>query len=126
MNLPFFIAKRYLVSKKKQNIINIISGISIAGIVVGTMAIIIVISVLNGFNNLLGQFYSSFDPDLKITAVEGKMFNVKDFDSDKLKTLPGVIHYAEIIEELALLKYGDQIIAATVKGVPENYSQYTN
>lgn len=126
MNLPFFIAKRYLVSKKKQNIINIISGISIAGIVVGTMAIIIIVSVLNGFNNLLGNFYSSFDPDLKITAVEGKMFDPKDLNSDKLKTHTDVVHYAEIIEELALLKYGEQIIPATVKGVPENYSQYTN
>jgi len=126
LNLPLFIAKRYLISKKKQNIINIISGISVAGIVVGTMAIIIVISVVNGFNQLLGQFYSSFDPDLKITSVEGKMFDPSDYDFQKIKSLSAVIHYAEIIEEMALLKYGSQIYPATVKGVPDNYNQYTN
>jgi lipoprotein-releasing system permease protein len=125
LNLPFFIAKRYLVSKKKQNIINIISGISIAGIVVGTMAIIVVISVMNGFHDLLGNFYSSFDPDLKITPVEGKMFNPNEFDFEKVKNHPEVAHFAKIIEEMALLKYGDQIIPATVKGVPANYSEYT-
>lgn len=126
MNLPLFIAKRYLISKKKQNIINIISGISIAGIVVGTMAIIIVISVLNGFNTLLGQFYSSFDPDIKITSVEGKMFDPSMFGFDKIRRHSEVAHYAEIIEEMALLKYGTQIYPATVKGVPENYNSYTN
>lgn len=126
MNLPFFIAKRYLISKKKQNIINIISGISIAGIVVGTMAIVIIISVLNGFNSLLSQFYSSFDPDLKITAVEGKMFNPSDFQFSEIKSHSNVVHYAEIIEEMALLKYGKQIYPAIIKGVPNNYPQYTN
>jgi lipoprotein-releasing system permease protein len=126
LNLPLFIAKRYLISKKKQNIINIISGISIAGIVVGAMAIIIVVSVLNGFNKLMEQFYSTFDPDIKITSVEGKMFDPKTFDVKKIKALSNVVHYAEVIEEMALLKYGNQIIPATVKGVPENYSQYTN
>ncbi|MCA1758565.1 MAG: ABC transporter permease, partial [Bacteroidales bacterium] len=65
MNLPLFIAKRYLVSKKKQNIINIISAISVGGIIVGTMALVIVLSVFNGFNILIDTFFSSFDPDLK-------------------------------------------------------------
>jgi lipoprotein-releasing system permease protein len=126
MNLPFFIAKRYLLSRKKQNIINIISGISLAGVVVGTMAIIIVVSVLNGFTTLIGLFYSNFDPDLKITAVEGKMFDPQTVNIDKIKTLPGVVSYAEVIEEVAMLKYGRQQYFATVKGVPDNYTEYTN
>jgi lipoprotein-releasing system permease protein len=126
MNLPFFIAKRYLVSRKKQNIINIISGISLAGVVIGTMAIIIVVSVLNGFTTLIGLFYSDFDPDLKITAVEGKMFDPQTVNIDKIKTFPGVVSYAEVIEEVAMLKYGRQQYFATVKGVPENYTEYTN
>lgn len=125
MNLPFFIAKRYLVSKKKQNIINIISGISVVGIIVGTMALVIVLSVFNGFSSLISTFFSSFDPDLKITAVEGKMFNPHDFPFDKIKKLPGVAHYSEVIEEVALLKYGGQQYVATVKGVPDNYNTYT-
>ncbi len=126
MNLPFFIAKRYLVSKKKQNIINIISSISLAGIVVGTMAIIIVVSVLNGFTDLIAVFYSDFDPDLKISAVEGKMFNPDTINVDELKAIPGVVSYAEVIEEVAMLKYGKQQYFATVKGVPDNYASYTN
>jgi lipoprotein-releasing system permease protein len=126
MNLPFFIAKRYLVSRKKQNIINIISGISLAGVVIGTMAIIIVVSVLNGFTTLIGLFYSNFDPDLKITAVEGKMFDPQTANIDKIKTLSGVVSYAEVIEEVAMLKYGRQQYFATVKGVPDNYTEYTN
>lgn len=126
MNLPLFIAKRYLVSKKKQNIINIISAISVGGIIVGTMALVIVLSVFNGFSILIDTFFSSFDPDLKITPVEGKMFNPAEYDFEKIKNLEGVVHYAEIIEEVALLKYGTQIYPAIVKGVPENYTKYTS
>ncbi|RIJ48637.1 ABC transporter permease [Maribellus luteus] len=126
MNLPFFIAKRYLVSKKKQNIINIISGISMAGIVVGAMAIIIIVSVMNGFTQLIGIFYSDFDPDLKITPAEGKMFDPAEIDVQKIKEVPGVVSYSEVIEEVAMLKYGKQQYPATVKGVPANYNQYTN
>ncbi|MCD6354197.1 MAG: ABC transporter permease, partial [Prolixibacteraceae bacterium] len=125
MNLPFFIAKRYLISKKKQNIINIISAISVGGIILGTAALIIVLSVFNGFSSLIKTFFSSFDPDLKITAVEGKMFTPSDYKFEELKTLPGVIHYAEVIEEVALLKYGRQQFPAVVKGIPANYASYT-
>jgi lipoprotein-releasing system permease protein len=126
LNLPLFIARRYLVSKKKQNIVNIISVISVGGIVIGTMALIIVLSVLNGFSGLINTFFSNFDPDLKITAVQGKMFDPSAFDFEKVKALPEVANYAEIIEEVALLKYENQIYPAVVKGVPENYAQYTN
>lgn len=125
MNFSLFIAKRYLVSKKKQNIINIISGISVGGIIVGTLALVIILSVFNGFSMLIGTFYSNFDPDLKITSVHGKMFNPSDSDFEKIKSMPEVVNYAEIIEEVALLKYRDQVYPAVVKGVPANYAQYT-
>ena len=126
MNLSFYIAKRYLVSKKKQNIINIISGISTAGIIIGTMAIIIIVSVMNGFTQLIGVFYSDFDPDLKITVAEGKMFDPASINTTEIKNLPDVVQYAEVIEEVAMLKYGKQQFPATVKGVPANYPEYTN
>lgn len=90
------------------------------------MAIIIVVSVMNGFSSLLGMFYSDFDPDLKITAVEGKMFDPALINSKQIKTVEGVVSYAEIIEEIAMLKYGRQQYFATVKGVPSNYTDYTN
>jgi lipoprotein-releasing system permease protein len=115
-----------LFSKKKQNIINIISAISVAGIIVGTMALVIVLSVFNGFNSLIENFFSNFDPDLKISATHGKMFVPSDSRFEEIKNLPGVVHYAEVIEEVALLKYGNQQYPAIVKGVPANYSSYTN
>ena len=126
MNLPLFIARRYLFSKKKQNIINIISGISVAGIIVGTMALVIVLSVFNGFNGLIETFFSNFDPDLKIEAAHGKMFSPAENRFDEIQNLSGVLHYAEVIEETALLKYGDQQYPALVKGVPPNYPDYTS
>lgn len=125
MNFPFFIAKRYLVSKKKQNLINIITWISIAGIVLGAMAIVIIVSVLNGFNDLLSRFYSSFDPDLKIIPVTGKFFNPAEHDFQAVKNHPDVVQYAEVLEEMALIKYGKQIAPGIVKGVPPNFNQYT-
>lgn len=112
-------------SKKKQNIINIISAISMAGIIIGTMAVVIVLSVFNGFNSLIENFFSNFDPDLKITSVEGKMFGPSEHRFEEIKNLPGVIHYAEVIEEVAMLKYGNQMSHAVIKGVPDNYARYT-
>lgn len=114
-----------MVSKKKQNIINIISAISVGGIIIGTMALVIVLSVFNGFQTLIDSFFSNFDPDLKITPVEGKMFDPREFEFEKIRELDDVVHYAEIIEEVALLKYGSQIYPAVLKGVPENYTSYT-
>lgn len=97
-----------------------------AGIIVGTMALVIVLSVFNGFNSLITSFFSDFDADLKITPAEGKMFDPAKFDFEKIKNHPDVVFYSEIIEEVALLKYGSQIYPATVKGVPANYIEYTN
>lgn len=97
-----------------------------AGIVVGAMAIIIIVSVMNGFTQLIGVFYSDFDPDLKIIPAEGKMFDPAEIDVRKIKNISGVLSYAEVIEEVAMLKYGKQQYPATVKGVPPNYNQYTN
>jgi len=98
----------------------------VVGIIVGTAALVIVLSVLNGFISLINNFYSDFDPDLKITAVKGKMFNPADVPIDKIKQLPGVVRYAEVIEEAAMLKYGKQQYFAVVKGVPDNYDKFTN
>lgn len=126
MNLPVFIALRYLFSKKKQNIINLISAISVGGIIIATMALIIVLSVFNGFTGVIESFFSNFDPDIKITPVKGKMFDPVDYNLDKIKKMPDVVHYAEVIEEVAMLKYNNQQYPAIIKGVPPNYGAYTN
>jgi lipoprotein-releasing system permease protein len=87
LNLPFFIARRYLVSKKKQHIINIISIISAVGICVGTFALVIVLSVFNGFDGLIKSYFSMLDPDIKIAAKEGKYFDPAEITG---KLLPGI------------------------------------
>jgi lipoprotein-releasing system permease protein len=122
MNLPFFIAKRYLLAKKSQNVINIISAISVVGVATGTMALIVVLSVFNGFDSLIKSLFSVFDPEIEITLVEGKTF-VADSDSrfEAVRNHPGVAYFTEVLEENALLMYGDRQHVATLKGVGENY-----
>lgn len=121
MNLPFFIARRYLISKKSHNIINLISGISMVGVALGTAALIIVLSVFNGFESVVVSLFSVFDPDIKITVVEGKTFHQNEIDADKIRAIPGVIKYTEVVEENALLYYKKQQYLATVKGVDSLY-----
>jgi lipoprotein-releasing system permease protein len=123
MNFPLFIAKRYLVSKKTHNAINIITKIAITGIAVGTMALVVVLSAFNGIEHLVISLYNSFDPDIKISASVGKTFQ-KDFPAlQKVKDLPGVAHYTEVIEENALLKYRDKQFIASIKGVSQSFQQ---
>lgn len=110
-----------MISKKSQNVINIISWISVSGIAVGTMALIIVLSAFNGLETLVENLYASFDPDLKITLVEGKTFAVKDFPKDKILEIEEVQFYNSALEEVALIKYQDKQTVATIKGVEGSF-----
>ncbi len=121
MNLPFFIAKRYLFSKKSRNIINVISWISLAGVSIGTMALIIVLSIFNGIDGLIKSMFSSFDPDLKITLNEGKTFSPDIPAMHNLQKDPSVAVWCEVVEENALLGYRDRQTPATLKGVSDNF-----
>ena len=121
MNFPFFIARRYLLAKKSQNTINLISAISIFGVAVGTIALIVVLSVFNGFDALVHSLFNSFNPDLKVTIQEGKKFSGKLSSVQKLKKLPGVLYFTEVVEENALLKYGKMQYIATIKGVSKDF-----
>jgi lipoprotein-releasing system permease protein len=125
MNLSFFIAKRYLISKKSHNAINIISFISVLGITVGTMALIIVLSVFNGFENLVVSLYNSFDSDLKITAPIGKTFVPQTGFYKELKAIEGVQYVSPVIEENALVKYNNNQSIATIKGMDPDYLSHT-
>ncbi len=121
MNFSTFIARRYLISKKTQNVINIISLISVIGIATGTMALIIVLSVYNGFEGLIQNMYGAFDADLKITPAKGKFFKA---DSTLVNTIALKYHDFEIIEVLeenVLLKYGEKMQPAIMKGVSHNF-----
>lgn len=123
MNFPFFIARRYVRSKKSTNVINIISGISIIGVAVGTMALIIVLSVFNGFDSLIKSLFSTFDPDLKITVVEGKTYNSDTVTFEKIKSMDEVAEFVEVLEENAFLIYDEKNLIATMKGVGDNFSK---
>ncbi len=125
MNFPFLIAKRYLVSKKKQNIINIISRVAISGVAVGTMALVIVLSVFNGFDSLVKSMFSSFDPSIKITPAAGKIFNPKTIDIESIAKIEGVACWAETLEENVILKYANKQDIATIKGVSDDYRKVT-
>jgi len=125
LKLSLYIARRYLFAKKSRNAINVISAVSVAGVAVGTMALIIILSVFNGLETLVTSIFNTVDPDLKITAAEGKTFIP---DASKLKLLSdvnGVSCYSVAIEENALLKYEERQFIATIKGVDENYMKVT-
>jgi lipoprotein-releasing system permease protein len=121
VRLPFFIARRYLFAKKSHNIINVISAISAGGIMVGTMALIIVLSVFNGFEHVIVSLFNTFDPDIRITLVEGKTFQANDIAVNKIKQLNGVVRYTDVLEENALLRCNDRQYFATIKGVSPDF-----
>jgi len=125
MQLPLFIAKRYLISKKSHNLINIITFISMAGIAVGTMALIIVLSVFNGFESVIKSLYHSFDPDLEITIKQGKTFHFSNFPSKEIANLPGVYQLVQVVEDDALLKYNNNQYIGKLKGVSDNFINVT-
>jgi lipoprotein-releasing system permease protein len=126
VKLSVYIAKRYLFAKKSRNAINIISAVSVAGVAVGTMALIIILSVFNGLGTMVTAIFNTFDPDIKITATEGKTFIADTSRLRQLGNIEGVSCYSLTIEENALLKYGDRQFIATIKGVDDKYAQVTN
>lgn len=121
MNLPFFIARRYFFSRRKANFINIISILSMGGVAFITAALIIVLSIFNGLESLLRDLNNSFDPELKITAVEGKSFLRSDDLIKKIEAVEGVEVVTEVIEDYAYVRYRDANQVVTLKGVSDNF-----
>jgi lipoprotein-releasing system permease protein len=126
MNVPFLIAKRYFLSKKKRNIISIISNISMIGVAVGSAALIIVLSVFNGLEDLIRSIYGSFDPDLRITAIKGKAFETNEAFLKRIRKTPGVAFLTEVIEDNALLRYEGRQKVVKLKGVSGNFFAQNN
>lgn len=122
MNLALHIARRYLVSKKSHNLINTISITSVVGQAVGTAALIIVLSVFNGFEDVIKSLYNTFNPDFVITPLQGKTIDYEQFPTAALIGLEGVKGVAGVVEEDALLKYRDKQYIARIKGVPKEYT----
>jgi len=122
VNLSLYIARRYLLGKKSRNAINIISAISVVGVTVGTMALVIVLSVFNGFDSVVKSLFNTFDPEIEITAAEDKTFDPLTL-SENLRNMPGVAVVSEVLEENVLLLYDDKQHIATMKGVDEHYTR---
>lgn len=126
MNFPFFIARRYLFSKKSTHVINVISSISVIGVAVATMALVIVLSVFNGFHDLVASLFTSFDPQLKVVPVEEKTAPADDPILTKIRLLPQVDVATETVEDQALAIYNDHQAMVKIKGVDDNFAELSH
>lgn len=126
MNFPFYIACRYLLSKKSHHVINVISGVSVCGVAIATAALVCILSVFNGFQDMVAGLFTTFDPELKVTPAKGKWMAA---DGDALETLrkdPDVAVYTETVEDHALLMINNRQTMATIKGVEDNFEELTD
>lgn len=126
MNLPFKIARRYLLAKKSTNAINVITGISVFGITIQVAAFTLVLSVFNGFEDLLLSLFSNFNPEIKIEAAKGKTFSMDTFPLEKLQNLQGVEHIAATLEEIAFFEYHENQAFGIIKGVDSLFRKVTS
>jgi lipoprotein-releasing system permease protein len=102
-------------------VVNIISAVALVGVVVGTTALVVVLSIFNGFDVLIQSFFSVFDPEIKITSAEGKNFDPSTATLQSIKSRPDVIHYCEVVEEIAHLRFEQRQQIAYIKGVDNEY-----
>ena len=123
MNFPFLVARRYFRSKKKKNFIQIISNISMVGVAVGTMALVVVLSVFNGLEDLIKASKSTFDPEIKVVPVRGKTFLATDSLMDVIQQISGVDVVTQVIEDNAMARYQDAQMIVKLKGVSDNFVQ---
>ncbi len=126
MNFPFYIARRYLFSKKSTNAINVISAISVVGVAVATMALVVTLSVFNGFHDMVASFFTQMDPQLKVTPVKGKTAPADDPILTQIRHLPQVEVATECLEEQALAVYKERQLMVKVKGVEDNFDSLTH
>ena len=125
MSLSFSIAKRYLFGKKTTNAINIITGISVFGITLGTTALILILSVFNGFESLLSGIFDAFNPDLKVVPIQGKRFFLEEETFKDIEKIEGILFASKTVEEIALFEYNGIQEIGVIKGVDENFIDVT-
>ena len=126
MNFPLFVARRYLFSKKSTHAINIISAISMVGVAVATMALVIVLSVFNGFHDLVATLFTSFDPQIEISPAKGKSAPCDDPILSKVLALPEIDVATECVEDIALAVYNGNQKMVRIKGVDDNFTELTH
>lgn len=120
---PFYIARRYLLTKKSHHAINIISAISVCGVAIATAAMVCILSVFNGFEDMVAQLFTAFDPQLKVVPVEGKYMAADEPELETLRTWDGVELYSETLEDNALLTINNRQVMATIKGVDDTFQK---
>ena len=125
MNFPLRIARRYLFAKKSTNAINIITGIAVFGISLGTATLVIVLSVFNGFEELLMGMFNAFNPDIKVTPYQGKTFTPDSTQIAEIKSLDGVLYVSGTLEEVALFEFENNQDFGIIKGVDEEFLEVT-
>lgn len=123
MSLPLRIALRYLFAKKKHNAVNVISAVSVCGVSLATMALVCTLSVFNGFRDMVAGFFTAFDPELKITVREGKVFSPHEPCVEQVRALPEIEVWSETLEENALAQYKNRQAMVVVKGVEDNFER---
>lgn len=126
MNISLFIARRYLFARRSANAINIITGISVLGVAIGTAALILVLSVFNGFEDLLSGLFGHFNPEVKVTPAKGKTFQADSLLMSRVKALPGVWYASETLEEIAFFEYEGSQNFGTLKGVDSVFARVNN
>ncbi|MBR5686718.1 MAG: ABC transporter permease [Prevotella sp.] len=126
MNFPFYIARRYLFSKKSTHAINVISGISVGGVAVATMALVVTLSVFNGFHDLVASFFTAFDPQIKVVPAMGKSAPADDPILTEIRSLPQIDVATECVEDMALAVYDGRQAMIRVKGVDDNFDELTH
>ncbi len=126
MSFPFYIASRYLISKKSHHAINIISGVSVCGVAIATAALVCILSVFNGFQDTVAGLFTSFDPQLKVVPTEGKFIAADADGLEMLKEEPEISICTETLEDNALLMINNRQVMVTIKGVEDNFEELTN
>lgn len=123
MNFPFYIARRYLFSKKSHHAVNVISSISVCGVALATLAMVCTLSVFNGFQDLVSSFFTAFDPELKIVPAAGKVFDGQDEKILTIRQMPEIAVCSESLEDNAMVQYQGRQAMAVIKGVEDNFDK---
>ena len=121
MNLSLYIAKRYIFSRKRHQVINLISGVAVAGVALATVAMVCTLSVFNGFQGVVAKQFTAMDPDVKVTVVQGKSFDKNSAAVAQVAALPSVSAVSFSVEDVAMVQYGGRQVMATIKGVDESF-----
>ncbi len=126
MNLSLYITKRYLFSKKRHQVINVISAVAVAGVALATAAMICTLSVFNGFRSVVEEQFTAMDPDIRIVPSKGKILRIDSPEIERVKAMPDIAVVSFSVEDKAMVQYGGKQVMVTLKGVDRNFTVLTD